>query len=69
MVEVREPTVSAKIVTPHEYVGAVMELCLGRRGGITEQSVLGQRTLLTFTLPLAELAGDFYPELKALTSG
>ncbi|KAK9810141.1 hypothetical protein WJX72_005508 [[Myrmecia] bisecta] len=65
-----EPTVVATIVTPSDYVGRIMELCQDRRGDLTEHAVIAaNRTLLRYTLPLAELGGDFYDELKSLTSG
>ncbi|GAB4818255.1 hypothetical protein N2152v2_005301 [Parachlorella kessleri] len=65
-----EPTVHATIVSPSEYVGAIMELCQDRRGEMQEHAVIGtSRTLLKYVLPLAELGGDFYDELKSVSSG
>lgn len=63
-----EPTVNATILVPVEYLGRVMELCQGRRGELLEHSQLGAgRALLRYTLPLAELASDFYSRLKSAT--
>lgn len=58
--EIEEPTVNATIIAPNDVLGKVMDLCQGRRGTQTEHSAVGgDRTLLRYTLPLAELAGDF----------
>jgi translation factor GUF1, mitochondrial len=65
-----EPTVRATVVSPLDMVGAVMTLCQERRGELTEHSVLSaSRALLRYDLPLAELGGDFYDELKGLSRG
>jgi translation elongation factor EF-4 len=68
--ETREPLVLASIITPTTYLGRVMDLCQTRRGVIAEHTALGGgRTILKYHLPLAELASDFFAELKGLTSG
>jgi translation factor GUF1, mitochondrial len=65
-----EPTVRATIITPTEMVGSLMQLCQDRRGELLEHSVLGTtRAMLRYCLPLAELGGDFYDELKSSSSG
>lgn len=65
-----EPTVTATIITPTSYVGRIMELANDRRGDLLDHSMLGQeRAMLRYTLPLAELGGDFYDELKSQSSG
>lgn len=65
-----EPTVNATIMVPTEMVGAVMKLCQERRGDLLEHSVLSaSRAMMRYTLPLAELGGDFYDELKSSSSG
>jgi len=67
---VQEPTVRATIVVPTDMVGAVMTLCQERRGELLEHGVITtSRALLRYILPLAELGGDFYDELKSSTSG
>ena len=67
---VYEPTVRSTIIVPTEWVGAVMTLCQTRRGELLEHSVLGStRAMLRYNLPLAELGGDFYDELKSSSSG
>ncbi|KAL0048519.1 hypothetical protein WJX82_004995 [Trebouxia sp. C0006] len=66
---VGEPTVTATVLTPTTYVGSIMQLCTDRRGDLLEHNILGHRTLLRYTLPLSELGGDFYDELKSVSSG
>ncbi len=54
----------------HRYVGKVMNFATERRGELIDHVVLGgERTMLKYTLPLSELGGNFYDELKSLTSG
>jgi translation elongation factor EF-4 len=67
---VYEPTVRATIIAPTEMVGSLMTLCQERRGELLEHSILGTtRAMLRYCLPLAELGGDFYDELKSSSSG
>lgn len=67
---VLEPTVLATIICPSEYVGKVMKLCHEHRGNQMEHSSLGsQRVMFRYQIPLPELAGDFYDNLKSITSG
>jgi GTP-binding protein LepA len=68
--EIREPYVRASILTPKEYIGAVMELCQERRGehaGIHYLSA--ERVQLTYDLPLAEIVLDFFNQLKSRSRG
>jgi GTP-binding protein LepA len=68
--EILEPYIRATIVTPTEYVGAVMELCQGRRGTHVDMHYLSpQRVQLGYELPLAEIVLDFYDQLKSQTRG
>jgi GTP-binding protein LepA len=68
--EILEPYIRATIVTPTEYVGAVMELCQGRRGTHVDMHYLSpQRVQLSYELPLAEIVLDFYDQLKSQTRG
>ncbi|KAL3142012.1 hypothetical protein ABBQ32_004651 [Trebouxia sp. C0010 RCD-2024] len=66
---VGEPTVRGTVLSPTAYVGAIMQLCQDRRGDMLEHNILGNRTLLRYILPLSELGGDFYDELKSMSSG
>jgi GTP-binding protein LepA len=68
--EVYEPVVRATILTPTDYVGAVMELCQGRRGTLLGMDYLSaDRVELRYTLPLAEIIYDFFDQLKSRTKG
>ena len=68
--EVYEPVVRATILTPNDYVGAVMELCQGRRGTLLGMDYLStDRVELRYTLPLAEIIYDFFDQLKSRTKG
>jgi GTP-binding protein LepA len=68
--EVREPYINASILTPKEYVGAIMELCQERRGEHAGMHYLSaERVQLTYDLPLAEIVLDFFDQLKSRTRG
>ena len=70
ILEIREPWIKGEVVCPKEYVGAVIQLIVGKRG---LQKNLGyvdaQLALVTFEAPLANLLTDFYDQLKSITSG
>ena len=68
--QVYEPVVRATVLTPNDYVGAVMELCQGRRGTLLGMDYLSaDRVELRYTLPLAEIIFDFFDQLKSRTKG
>jgi GTP-binding protein LepA len=68
--EIREPYIRASIITPKEYIGAVMELCQERRGDHAGMHYLSaERVQLTYDLPLAEIVLDFFDQLKSRTRG
>jgi GTP-binding protein LepA len=68
--EVYEPVVRATVLTPNDFVGAVMELCQGRRGTLLGMDYLSaDRVELRYTLPLAEIIYDFFDQLKSRTKG
>ncbi|UNX53622.1 translation elongation factor 4 [Georgenia sp. TF02-10] len=68
--EIREPVVRATILAPSEFIGAIMELCQGRRGTLLGMDYLSpERVELRYTLPLAEIVGDFFDQLKSRTRG
>lgn len=65
-----EPIAKVEIITPTEYVGVLMQLSQERRGVFKNQQFIDQtRVMLTYELPMNELIGDFYDELKSLSSG
>jgi GTP-binding protein LepA len=67
---VLEPFITAQIITKPEYIGAIMTLCIDKRGLLIKQSYLTEtRIELTFHLPLAEIVFDFYDRLKSLSRG
>ncbi|WP_327008751.1 translation elongation factor 4 [Dactylosporangium sp. NBC_01737] len=68
--EIFEPTVRATVLTPNDFVGAVMELCQGRRGVLLGMDYLSaDRVELRYTLPLGEIIYDFFDQLKSRTKG
>ncbi len=67
--EIREPFVVASILTPAEYVGKVMQLCIDRRGTQTKMQHLGQHVQMEFEMPLAEIVLDFFDRLKSISRG
>ncbi|MEM6286738.1 MAG: translation elongation factor 4 [Bacteroidota bacterium] len=70
LAEIREPYVTAQIITPTEYVGALMQLCQDRRGTyITQEYLTTDRVDLKYELPLAEIVFDFYDKLKSVSRG
>ena len=70
LASVAEPVVSARIVVPADYIGAVQRLCHDRRGVFKAMNYLDpQRVEMEFELPLAEIVLDFYDRLKGSTRG
>ncbi|MDO4613851.1 MAG: translation elongation factor 4 [Actinomycetaceae bacterium] len=68
--QIREPVVAATVLTPSDYVGAVMELCQSRRGSLKGMDYLSpERVEMRYTLPLAEIVFDFFDHLKSRTRG
>ena len=66
----QEPFIRATIMVPDRYMGAVMKLCLDRRGiNINYQYLTSDRLEMIFELPLAEVIFDFYDKLKSVTQG
>ncbi|MBE6051621.1 MAG: elongation factor 4 [Clostridium sp.] len=65
-----EPVVKASIITPTDYVGAVMELCQERRGTYLDMQYLEEtRAVITYDIPLNEIVYDFFDTLKSRTRG
>lgn len=65
-----EPYIKAQIITKSDYVGAVMNLCIEKRGELTNQVYLtSERVELSFDMPLAEIVFDFYDRLKSISRG
>jgi GTP-binding protein LepA len=67
---VEEPWIKSQIITKPEYVGSLMNLCMDKRGILTNQVYLTPtRVELSFDLPLAEIVFDFYDRLKSISKG
>ncbi|MFI5218062.1 MAG: translation elongation factor 4 [Bacteroidia bacterium] len=67
---IEEPYIRAQVITKSEYTGAIMTLCIGKRGNIVNQSYLTtDRVELAFEMPLAEIVFDFYDKLKTISKG
>lgn len=67
--EIREPWINGEIVVPSEYIGAVIQLIVSKRGLQKNLSYIDERALISFEAPLANLLTDFYDQLKSVTSG
>ena len=66
---IEEPVAKVEIITPQEYIGALMQLSQDRRGIFKNQTFIdSDRVMLTYELPMNELIGDFYDEIKSLSS-
>ena len=67
---IEEPYIFAQVITKSEYVGAVMNLCIEKRGELSNQVYLTQdRVELSFQMPLSEIVFDFYDRLKSVSRG
>jgi|TARA_R110002096_G_scaffold386418_2_gene580434 GTP-binding protein LepA len=65
-----EPFIKAQIITKSDYVGAVMKLCIEKRGVLKNQVYLtSDRVEMSFDMPLAEIVFDFYDRLKTISRG
>jgi len=67
--EIEEPWIKATILTPDEYLGAIIKLCQDRRGVQKELNYVGSRAMLVYELPLNEVVFDFYDRLKSISKG
>lgn len=67
---IEEPFIKGQIITKPEYIGNIMNLCIGKRGIILHQNYITEsRVELEFELPLTEIVFDFYDKLKSQTRG
>ncbi len=67
--EIEEPWITATIMTPDEYLGPVLSLCIERRGEQVDLTYAGSRAVVVYKLPLNEVVFDFYDRLKSVTRG
>jgi GTP-binding protein LepA len=66
---IEEPWIKATILTPDEYLGAILKLCQERRGIQIDLSYAGSRAMVVYDLPLNEVVFDFYDRLKSISRG
>ena len=67
---VEEPYIRAQIITKDDYIGAIIKLCIDKRGTLINQMyVAANRVELTFDMPLGEIVFDFYDKLKSISKG
>ena len=64
-----EPVITASILVPQEYIGAVMTLCNQKRGVQKNLQYLGRQAMLVYDVPLNEVVMDFFDRLKSVTHG
>lgn len=69
VVGIAEPWIGGEIVVPVDYVGSVIQLIVKKRGLQKNISYIGERAVIDFEAPMANLLTDFYDQLKSLTSG
>ena len=66
---IEEPRIKATIMVPDEYLGDILKLCQERRGIQLNLTYAGNRAMVEYDLPLAEVVFDFYDRLKSVTKG
>ncbi len=69
IVEIREPIIVAHILTPQDYLGAIITLCIEKRGVQRDLHYAGGQVQLSFELPLSEVVLDFFDRLKSVSRG
>ena len=69
IVELREPIITASILVPEKHVGAVIKLCIEKRGVQKQMRYLGGQIALEYEIPLAEVVLDFFDRLKSASRG
>lgn len=67
---IEEPVIKAQIITKSDYLGAVMKLCIDKRGVLVNQVfITSDRVEVTFRIPLSDIVFDFYDKLKSISKG
>jgi GTP-binding protein LepA len=67
--EIREPIIETTIFVPQEYVGAIMTLCMQKRGVQKNMQYHARQVMLTYEMPLNEVVMDFFDKLKSASRG
>jgi len=66
---IEEPRIKATIITPDQYLGAIIKVCQDKRGVQSNLTYSGNRVVLSYELPLNEVVFDFYDRIKSISSG
>ena len=67
--EIREPIITAHMLMPQEYLGAVIPLCEQKRGAQVDMKYVGRQVMLTYEMPMNEVVMDFFDKLKSVSRG
>ncbi|MGV6874033.1 translation elongation factor 4 [Pseudochelatococcus sp. B33] len=67
--DIAEPWIRATVLTPDDYLGAIIKLCQDRRGEQVDLNYVGKRAMVVYDLPLNEVVFDFYDRLKSVSKG
>ncbi len=67
--QMREPIARCTMLTPQEYLGSVITLCIEKRGAQVDMQYLGQQVQVIFDIPMAEVVLDFFDRLKSVSRG
>ena len=67
--EIREPIITAHMLMPQEYVGAVITLCKQKRGVQMDMKYMGRQVMLNYEMPMNEVVMDFFDRLKSVSRG
>ena len=67
--EIREPIINITILTPQEYVGAVITLCTQKRGMQKNIQYMGRQVMLSYEMPMNEVVMDFFDKMKSISRG
>ena len=67
--EIREPIITATMLMPQEYVGAVITLCNQKRGAQVDMQYAGRQVILKYDMPMNEVVMDFFDKLKSVSRG
>ncbi len=67
--EILEPIARANILVPHEFLGAIITLCVERRGVQVNMTYSGRQVSITYDLPMSEVVSDFFDRLKSISRG
>ena len=67
---IEEPIMEVQVISNHEFIGAIIQLCMEKRGVLEDQQYITEKRVeLQFKLPLAEIAFDFFDKLKTISKG